>query len=53
MNRYSIRLAIKNPGRENTIMTIEITAKDENAAMYRAMRLLNEVDFESVDVKEV
>lgn len=53
MKKYQVKIQIKEGANNGAIVTVEIVAKDEAAAEYRAYSLLKEIDCGTIEIKEI
>ena len=53
MKKYQVKIQIKEGANSGAIITVEIIAKNESAAEYRAYTLLKEMDCGTIEVKEI
>ena len=53
MKKYQVKIQIAEGASAGAIVTVEIIAKNEAAAEYRAHSLLKEMDCGTIEIKEM
>ena len=53
MKMYQVKIQIKEGPNDGAIVTVELPAKNEKAAEYRAYTLLKEIDCGTIEVKQL